>query len=162
VPEHAPELLDEISAMFVQTAASFVHADGRIVLHDAAASTLFFSDRPDRVVGHVDTAWFVGAWHEGGNSFAAVPPNAVLSFGGADGTRPSDVVVVLREPALAGSSLSYEVAVLAGELPPEAGSCVLFIDRSHGPAPANAARDARHRRREGHAPLAALSPRGTL
>jgi hypothetical protein len=39
-----------------------------------------------------------------------------------------DVVLVLQEPELVGDDLSYQVRVLDGTLPAEAGPASLFID----------------------------------
>ena len=79
-----PELIEE---MFVQVARGAVSADGVLKLTGLAPTTLYFSDRPERVVGHMTTAQFVDQWAVGDNSFASDPPNAVLSFmddGGTD------------------------------------------------------------------------------
>src|SRR6476469_7373660 len=60
-----------IDAMFVQVAPAAESADGRLILKNVAESTLFFSDRPQRVVGHIHTAQLVSVWDDGDNSFAA-------------------------------------------------------------------------------------------
>ena len=44
---------DEIEALYVQTATGMSYANGKLTLHSLAPTTLFFSDRPDRVTGHV-------------------------------------------------------------------------------------------------------------
>ena len=43
--------------------------------------TIFFSDRPKRIAGHMATEDFVADWKEGKgkNSFVDNPPNATLS-----------------------------------------------------------------------------------
>jgi hypothetical protein len=51
--------LEAIDAMCAQTAAAVDHTYGRVILHGIAPTTLDFSDRPERVVGHRDTAAFV-------------------------------------------------------------------------------------------------------
>lgn len=65
---------EDIEALFVQTALSAEHAGDRIVLNNVTPSTLFFSDRPKRITGHIETSEFVGIWGEGDDSFAANPP----------------------------------------------------------------------------------------
>jgi hypothetical protein len=98
--------LEDIEAMFVQTAAEAT-VEGRVLtLHDATRSTLYFSDRPERVVGHVTTEMFVDLWDEGENSFAENPPNAVLAFLEPGDDVPEDVVTVIRNPRMVGASLS--------------------------------------------------------
>jgi hypothetical protein len=120
--------LADIDAMFVQVAPAAESVDGRLHLKNVAASTLFFSDRPQRVVGHIHTAQLVSVWDDGENSFEADPPNAVLSFVGHGDAIPSDVVIEISDPVLVGTDLSYATSVLDGVLPTSTGACTLFID----------------------------------
>jgi hypothetical protein len=120
--------LEEIQALFVQTAPSVEKSDGRMVLRNVSHSTLYFSDRPQRVVGHIGTPQFVDIWDDGENSFAEDPPNAVLAFLGQGDSEPEDVVIEITDPILKGSDLSYAVTVLEGTVPERAGACSLFID----------------------------------
>jgi hypothetical protein len=117
-----------IEAMFVQVGSGMSSDDQSITLHGAGGATLFFADRPDRVVGHVSTQKFVNEWGNGENSFAEDPPNAVITFLEGGDKTPEDATVVLRNPQLAGDALTYTIEVLAGTLPPSAGACSLFID----------------------------------
>ncbi len=142
---------DEIEALFVQTAHNMSYDDGRLTLHTLAPTTLFFSDRPDRVTGHVTSKEFVDAWDKGDDSFAKVPPNAVLSIFHPD--MVSDVVVELMEPTLDGSQLTYSIKILDGEMPTTGGASALFIDTVGRPmSPVSAAgmhrRDRRDDRRD--------------
>jgi len=120
--------LEAIDAMFVQVAPAAEANNGRLTLKNVGESTLFFSDRPNRVVGHIHTTQLISAWDEGENSFRADPPNAVLAFIGQGDAIPSDVVVEISDPVLTGSDLSYSANVLEGTLPKNAGACTLFID----------------------------------
>jgi hypothetical protein len=115
-------------AMFVQSAHGLTSVDGAITLQGLAPSTLFFADRPQRVVGHLSSEKFVNQWGEGENSFAIDPPNAVVAFVEGGDEVPEDVTVVLRDPQLHGNALTYKVDVLDGKLPAKAESCSLFID----------------------------------
>jgi hypothetical protein len=126
-PEIVKEL-EDISALFVQTAHGVESIKGRIVLRSVTPSTIYFSDRPQRVVGHLETAEFVGFWDEGEDSFADDPPNAVLAFIGQGDAVPEEVVITISDPLLTGSDLSYAVQVLDGTLPSSAQGCSLFID----------------------------------
>ncbi|GAA3205877.1 hypothetical protein [Actinocorallia longicatena] len=141
-------LLEDIDAMFVQNAHGLTVKEGVVALHEPSPSTLYFADRPERVVGHVHTETFVDLWDEGENSFAEDPPNAVLSFSEPGMAALGDVVVVLSEPILDAGTLQYTVEVLDGELPPVAGPCVLFIDPFGRPlSPTSASGVARRPRR---------------
>lgn len=117
---------DEIEALFVQTAHSMRYGDGMVTLEGLAPTTLFFSDRPDRVTGHIPSREFVESWDKGPDSFAANPPNAVLSIFHPDDV--SDIVVELKDPMLVGSELTYTVEILDGEIPASGGPIALFID----------------------------------
>jgi hypothetical protein len=119
---------ERIDALFVQSATGFTSRGGTTVtLHGLAESTVYFTDRPRREVGHMRSSSFIELWDSGSYRFAVDPPNAVLSFLD-NGDAPEDVVVVLHEPRLAGDELTYEVDVLEGTLPEQTGPCTLFID----------------------------------
>lgn len=139
----------EIEYLFAHTAAGVTIEDGgRIRLDGVSATTLFFSDRPDRVTGHITTDDFVAQWGEGDDSFAADPPNAVLSL--FDDDAVTDVVVVLSDPVLSEGDLSYAVDVTDGELVATSGPASLFIDRLGRPlTPMSVAGVRRRGRRRG-------------
>ncbi len=119
----------ELDAMFVQTAEAFDTADQTLTLRNIGRKTLYFSDRPQRVVGHLDTGGFVDSWTTGADNFGDDPPNAVLAFEAGDGDpAPEDAVVVLENPVMVGRDLRYTVTVLAGSVPAVGEGCVLFID----------------------------------
>ena len=116
----------KVDFLFVQTAKGFSHGKGRITLRGVNPLTISFSDRPDRIAGHMPTSKFVPMWSQGVDSFLSNPPNATLSVFRGDSV--SSTVVVLRNPQLVGNDLSYEVRVLEGTLPAQSGPCSLFID----------------------------------
>jgi hypothetical protein len=115
-----------VDFLFVQTAKGFSHEKGRITLLGVNPLTISFSDRPDRIAGHMPTSKFIPMWSQGADSFLSNPPNATLSVFRGDSV--SSAVVVLRNPRLVGNNLSYEVRVLEGTLPAQSGPCSLFID----------------------------------
>jgi hypothetical protein len=119
---------DEFEALFVQSAQGVTSGAGDMTLHGLAPSTLMFSDRPERIVGHLTPEQFIEGWGHGTNSFLDDPPNAVLSFLDEGDESPEDVVVTLTNPLLDGEDLTYTVNVLDGELPASTGPCSLFID----------------------------------
>jgi len=139
---------DEIEALFAQSAKSIAYQDGVLTLKGLAPTTLMFSDRPDRVTGHVPSEEFLDSWGQGDDSFADDPPNAVLSIFQEEEVH--DVVVVLSEPALEGDQMSYKVAILDGEMPASGGPSSLFIDVIGRPmTPVSVAGVHRRRRRRG-------------
>jgi len=74
----------------------------------------------------MDTQEFVPFWSEGKDSFAKDPPNATVSIFGEQAL--NQVVATLRNPILAGHTLTYEVRVLQGEMPAKGGLVSVFID----------------------------------
>ncbi len=117
----------DIEYMFAQTAEGLsVNMDGRITLEGVSAATLWFSDRPYRLTGHVPTDEFVASWDQGDDSFAEDPPNALLSI--FESKEVNDVVVILSDPKLTNGDLSYAVEVTDGDLGPSDGPASLFID----------------------------------
>jgi anti-anti-sigma regulatory factor len=78
----------EVECMFAQTASGLGLDDGRITPKGVSATTLFFSDRPERLTGHVPTGHFeTMRWEYGhlkgtGNTDAhPVPGVIVYRFG---------------------------------------------------------------------------------
>lgn len=146
-PEEANVEPKEIQALFVQTAKSVVFENGKLTLNGLAPTTLYFSDRPDRVVGHITSDEFLDAWDEGDDSFADDPPNAALSVFSHDGDEIHDIVVVLKDPALKGDVMTYNVEILDGEMPASGGPSSLFIDVVGRPLTPVSVAGARRRRR---------------
>ena len=126
--ENSASQLENIEALFVQSAHGLTTSKGSVTFHGLAHATLFFSDRPQRVVGHLSSRKFVDQWGEGEDSFAEDPPNAVLSFLEVGDTVPEEVTMTISEPQLDGDTLTYTVDILDGMLPASSGPCSLFID----------------------------------
>jgi len=138
----------EIEALYVQSAQGIAYQDGVLTLEGIAPTTIMFSDRPERITGHVPSEEFLDSWGEGDNSFADDPPNAVLSTYTED--EINDVVVVLSGPALHGDQMSYSVDILDGEMPDSGGASSLFIDTIGRPmTPVSVAGCHRRTRRRG-------------
>ena len=73
----------DVEYMFALTGTGFgTNLNGKITIKDVSATTLYFSDRPYRLTGHVKTEDFVSQWDVGDNNFAEDPPNALLSIFG--------------------------------------------------------------------------------
>jgi hypothetical protein len=123
--------------MFVQTFGAGELAAGdngtlTLTADHLAGQTIYFSDRPERIVGMLPTATFLGAGAaaadmaanmatpEGGLGFTpADPPNAALVFASAEGDDdPGDVLIVeLINPTYdpASGKATYEINVLADD-----------------------------------------------
>ena len=100
--------LEEIETMFVQTAGEAV--EGHVLtLDDVSRSTLYFSDWPERLVGHVRSEMLVELWDAGANSsrreraqYGALVPGTRRQ--GPGGRRDGD-----PESSISGPSLSYDM-----------------------------------------------------
>ena len=117
------------SYLFVQTATRIDYKDGVLTLYDVPRQTLFFTDRPNRVVGNLPTDKFVARWttDKGPNGFATIPPNAAVTVFQSDG--PKTAIVELSNPRIDGNNLSYNVKILQGIGAAQPAAGVLFERR---------------------------------
>jgi hypothetical protein len=94
---------DMADFLFVQTASAMAYdkAASKLTLQGVGGTTLFFSDRPERIAGNMKTTAFVPFWSKGKDSFLSDPPNADLSI--VEGSELKQVVLVLKEPELNGT-----------------------------------------------------------
>jgi hypothetical protein len=120
------------SFLFVQSAQKIDYKDGVMTLHGVPSQTLFFTDRPNRLVGNLQTEKFVARWTEdkGPGGFASNPPNAAVTLFQPDGAKTA--IVELTNPRLEGDKLSYNVKVLQGIASAQPAQGVLFIDNYTG------------------------------
>lgn len=117
----------QIDFLFVHSARETTLADGVLRLGNISSSTIYFSDRPERIAGHLSTEEFVANWgHGGDDSFESDPPNATLSI--LSGPMPQEIVVVLTSPRLEDGVLIYNVEVLEGGASAVGDAASLFID----------------------------------
>jgi len=114
--------------LFVQTAKgmTFDKSTNKLTLNGISSTTLFFSDRPERIAGNMKTTAFVPFWSTGKDSFLSDPPNADISI--VEGDKLRQVVVVLQAPELKSDNLIYTVKVLQGEMPAKGADVSVFID----------------------------------
>lgn len=142
----AADVTRKASLLFVQTAESGAltplgGADGSFCLRldDPSPQVVYFTDRPVRRSGVVETDEFLAGWRRGADSFADDPPNAALltTGGGAtlvfelqDPVRTSDGAVEYTATMVGGSD-RFRVAptaVRASDAPRDLGRLALFID----------------------------------
>jgi hypothetical protein len=123
---------DKTQLMFVQIAED-VRVDpatSTFRLVKVNQQTLYFSDRPVRIAGHIKMADYLKEWtsQAGKDNFKADPPNAVLSVyeqGKPDNTL---AVVKITNPIVDGADLIYTYKLIEGKLPASGGATSLFID----------------------------------
>jgi hypothetical protein len=111
----------------VQNANHITVADGKLILKGIRPTVLFFTDRPERIAGHMTNERYLRLWKEDGkDSFLADPPNATVSVFADD--KGADLVVTLRDPQFDGGDLTYDIKAIQGKLPEKGGPGAVFID----------------------------------
>ena len=122
------------SYLFVQNGTGGTLSETALTLRDVSSKTGWFTDRPYRAAGQIQTDDFVLAWGDGGDSFANDPPNAEFSCEVDD--EIVNYVVELINPSLEGTDLTYVVESVDDQALPTALECDsdshLFIDSSLG------------------------------
>ena len=118
--------------MFVQSAEDIKvdPAAGTFRLVNVNQQTIFFSDRPQRIAGHMKMADYLKEWSAKGgkDNFAVDPPNATISI--YEPGRPENTLVVAKisKPVVEGADLIYSYQVLEGKMPSTGGATTIFID----------------------------------
>jgi len=121
---------EKVQLMFVQTADDLKVDDNTLRLVNVGQQTLYFSDRPVRIAGHLTLSDYLDEWKAGAgaNDFANDPPNATLSVyepGHSDNTL---AVVEISHPVINGDDLVYSYQLIEGPMPKAGGATALFID----------------------------------
>jgi len=116
--------------MFVQVAEGIKADDATIRLVNAAQQSVYFSDRPVRVAGHLTMTGFLDEWKakEGPDNFGASPPNATLSVYEPGQTTNTLTVIVISKPVVEGRDPVYNYKLIQGQMPKTGGAASLFID----------------------------------
>jgi hypothetical protein len=119
--------------MFVQVAEDLVvdAAKSTFRLVNVNQQTLYVSNRPERIAGHIKMPAYLREWTPGAgpDNLGSDAPNATLSVyesGQADNTI---AVVKIDHPVLDGKDLVCRFQVIDGRLPGAGGATALFIDR---------------------------------
>ena len=116
--------------MFVHTADD-VKADaaaGTLRLVNVNPQTVFFSDRPERIAGHMTLTDYLTEWTKGKDNFGEDPPNATLSVYEGGSEKNTLAIVELTNPVVDGADLVYSYKTLGGTMPTSGGATTLFID----------------------------------
>jgi hypothetical protein len=116
-----------VELLFVQDAGAMSYDGKTLTLKDPDPYTLYFSDRPERIAGHITLDAFLEEVGKGPDSFAEDPPNATLMVFGGD--ELLQVVMELpTKPYFQDGDLHFEVRVIEGTVPESGGQSALFID----------------------------------
>jgi len=117
------------SLLFVVNAAEGAITKNTLTLRNVSDAVVYFSDRPERIAGHVTLERFFHYWNNSPDNFDQDPPNAVLSIAGQG---YDNVVVVLKKAVLDGTTLTFDIDILSGAVPESEAlhfkDAPLFID----------------------------------
>ena len=118
--------------MFVQSAEDLKvdPAASTFRLVKVNQQTLYFSDRPERIAGHMKMDQYLAEWAkaEGPDNFTVDPPNAILSVYEPGKEDNTVVVVKISHPVVDGNDLVYSYKLIKGKIPVDGGATALFID----------------------------------
>jgi hypothetical protein len=118
-----------VPSMIVLNARGAKLSGSELTLDGVSPNAIVFADRPIRAAGHALTAHLLTEWGDGAHdSFAKDPPNATISVLNKANASVADAVVVLKAPRLDGDRLTFDVAVLEGDLGQADGPATVFID----------------------------------
>jgi hypothetical protein len=124
--ENKPQL------MFVQLSEGIKvdEAAKKLRLVKVSPQTLYFSDRPERIAGHVKNAKYLEEWTSkaGADNFGKDPPNAALSVYEAGQENNTLAIIEILNPTVDGADMVYDYKVVEGKLPAEGGETAMFID----------------------------------
>jgi len=120
----------KVQLMFVQSAESLKADDKTLRLVNVTPQTIYFSDRPVRVAGHITMPAFLEEWTTaaGPNNFSKDPPNATLSVYEPGKESNTLTVVEISKPVVEGKDLVYSYKLVEGKMPSSGGVSALFID----------------------------------
>lgn len=128
----APAATSKTQLMFVQSAEDLKvdSAKSTFRLVKVNQQTLYFSDRPERIAGHMKMDQYLAEWAkaEGPDNFSSDPPNAILSVFEPGKDNNTVVVVKITHPVVDGNDLVYSYKLISGKIPANGGATALFID----------------------------------
>ena len=131
LPQLARAEEDKVQLLFVQTAEDMKADDKTLRLVNVGQQTLYFSDRPVRIAGHLTMSDYLDKWKAsaGPENFNADPPNATLSVYEPGSSDNALAVVEISHPVIDGNDLVYSYQLIEGPMPKSGGATALFIDR---------------------------------
>lgn len=124
---------EEPSFMFVQTSED-IKVDFKALtlrLVNINPQTLYFSDRPNRIAGHLKMNEYLEEWttEAGKDNLASDPPNATLSVYEPGNPDNTIVVIEISNPVVDGQDLVYNYKIIDGTIPAAGGASAIFIDK---------------------------------
>ena len=103
----AKEEKEKPQLMFVQTAEDLKANDKTLRLVNVGQQTLYFSDRPVRIAGHITLPAYMEEWtaSAGKDNFSNDPPNATVSVYEGGKAENTLAVIEISHPVIDGKDL---------------------------------------------------------
>src|SRR4029453_12279309 len=119
----------KVQLMFVQSADDLKADSNTLRLFNVGQQTLYFSDRPARVAGHLTMPAYLDEWKagEGPDNFSSDPPNATLSVYESGHHENTLAVVKISHPVVDGKDLVYRYKLIEGTIPKPGGPTAFFF-----------------------------------
>ena len=90
------------------------------------SNVIYFSDRPERVAGHMGVNGFLALWAKGSGSLEKYQPKSVLSL--FINNEQKDYVLTVSNPVVNGTYLVFDAVVIDGGPPESFNTGGLFMD----------------------------------
>ena len=104
--------------LFVHTAQTAEMTSATTLVMPVTRDIFAFTDRPNRMHAYMNAHEYVSLWDEGeGDTFKAVPPNAVLTWVDGDEMKEAELLIISAETVSHGREIAYEVKLEYGDLP---------------------------------------------
>jgi hypothetical protein len=123
--EHVIDDTNNPGYLFVMSGTSG-SSDGETLTLNGVPGVVYFTDRPARQAGQISLSKFVEMWSNGGGSFKADPPNAVLSI--LSESTNQNIVIELQDPSIKRDVVSFKIKILQGTALKKFKESSLFID----------------------------------
>lgn len=121
---------DKKSWLFVQTASHFSLTGNQLTV-PYEREVFAFTDRPNRLYGHLNAHEFEALWQTGGDDFGSNPPNAVLTWVADGEIHEAEIEITGAKVDERGRSIIYQIKQEAEDaLPHHAERISLFVDPS--------------------------------
>lgn len=120
----------KVQLMFVQSSESLRADDKTLRLVNVSPQTIYFTDRPVRMAGHITMPAYLKEWTAaaGPDNFSKDPPNATLSVYEPGNAANTLTVVEISHPVVEGKDIVYRYKLIEGKVPTKGGATSLFID----------------------------------
>jgi hypothetical protein len=109
--------------LYVLNATSGSHKKECLKL-EGIPSAIYFSDRPNRIAGHISLEKFADQWKK--EEYKKDPPNGSLAI--LEEKSEEQIIIELSSPKVKDSSITFKIKSIKGKIPEEFKSCALFID----------------------------------